>query len=154
MNSTAKTILIWVLILVAAVGLYNFIEHGGQRSISTLNFTEFLNKVDSGEVTSVVVSDTNLTGTLKNNEIFRSTIPDDYTTVYDKLTSKYVRVTIMPPERNLWYGATALGLPAWVILGGSILWLAISAVILVLVVDLSRFVKRELGRTHGSHSAP
>jgi cell division protease FtsH len=152
MNKTVKVILMWVLILVAAVGLYNLVEHGGSPATSTLNFTEFLNKVDRGEVASVVVSETNLTGTLKNNEIFRSTIPDDYTAVYDKLTSRNVRVTIIPPERNPWYGATALGLPAWVILVGSILWLAISLVILVLVVDLSRFVKRELARTSGNHS--
>jgi cell division protease FtsH len=151
MNPTVKVILIWVLILVAAVGLYNFFQHGGNPAKSTLNFTEFLNKVDRGEVASVVVSDTNLTVTLNNNETFRSTIPDDYTTVYDKLTARNVRVTILPPDRNPW-GTTALGLPAWVILGGSILWLAISLVILVLVVDLSRFVKRHLAQTSGNHS--
>lgn len=61
MNSTVKVILIWVLILVAAVGLYNFFAHRNTSSKTSLNLTELLNKVDQGEVTSVVVSGSNLT---------------------------------------------------------------------------------------------
>ena len=44
---------------------------------------------------------------------------------------------------NPWLGVV----PTSLLIGGSILWFAISVVVLVLVVDLSRFVKRELGRS-------
>src|SRR5688572_9089657 len=92
--TTIKTILTWVLILVAAVGLYNFIERGSASSTRNLNLTDFLNKVDRGEVTEVVVSGSNLRGYLSNGEAFRSTMPANYTTVLDRLTAGRVRVTV------------------------------------------------------------
>ena len=54
MNKTVKAILIWVLILVAAVAVYSFLEH---RPIDTsmLNLTESLNRVDAGQVAQVTI---------------------------------------------------------------------------------------------------
>ena len=154
MNSTTKTILIWVLILVAAVGLYNFVENGSASSAPNLNLTDFLSKVDQGEVTEVVVSGSNLRGRLSNGEAFRSTMPANYMTVLDRLTAARVRVTVISPAENSWWGTSSFNLPTIVVVTGAVLWLAISAVILVLVVDLSRFVKQQLRRNGGNHSTP
>jgi len=148
MNPTAKTILIWVLILVVAVALYSFVEKGSGSSVVSLSLTDFLAKIERGEVSDVAISGSLLSGHLKNAEAFRSTMPLNYTTVYDKLTAASVRVTVIPPDDT-----SSFGLPALVVVTGAVLWLAISAAILILVVDLSRFVKRELARTGGNHSA-
>lgn len=149
MKSTYKTILIWVGILIVAVGLYNLVERSRQGAPRTLNFTEFLNRVENGEITDVVVTGSNLTGHLiAGKESFRTTIPKDYVSLYDRLTSKNVSVTVLPPETTaLWE------VPPILLFVGLMLWLAISAVILILVVDLSRFVKRELARTDGARSS-
>jgi cell division protease FtsH len=152
MNTTAKTILIWVLILVAGVGLYNFVERGSGSGTRNLNLTDFLNKVDQGEVADVVVSGSNLRGHLSNGEAFRSTMPANYATVLDRLTERRVQVTVVPPTGSPWWGAASFSLPNIVVVTGAVLWLAISAVILVLVVDLSRFVKQQLRRNGGNHS--
>ena len=150
MNSTVKTILIWILILVAAVGLYNLVERGTYKRPAMLTMTEFVNKVDAGEVRDVTIQGTNITGHLNSEpfESFRTVIPPDYTTIYDKLVNKEVRVQIVPPETTPWLNA----LPTSLLLGGAILWFAISVVVLVLVIDLSRFVKRELLRSSGRPS--
>jgi ATP-dependent Zn protease len=151
MNNTAKTIVIWVLIVVAAIGLYNMVEVRGGPQQKSLNFTEFLNKVKAGEVSEVTIHDSKLIGRLADNEAFRSTIPAGYASVYDELTRQGVRLTIIPPDPNPWL-LSSTGLPQFIVLGGLIVWLAISTMILVVVVDLSRLVKRELARNNGTPS--
>ena len=148
MNSTVKTIAVWVLILVAALGLYNLVESKGAGARPPLDLTQFLQKVASGEVVDVQIDGTKVTGHLVgSNEVFHSTIPLEYKTVYDRLTEKGVKVTILPTGTNSWVSAV----PSWVILIGSMLWLGISVMVFVLVADLSKFVKRELRR--GRHDA-
>jgi cell division protease FtsH len=149
MSSTIKTTLIWVAIILIAIGLYNFVERSPTARI--LDLTEFLDKVKGGEVSDVTIAGSNLTGHLKGNrEAFRSTIPSDYgPRVYEMLTGAEIPVSIIPSDPNPWSEALS-PLPGVVLMIGSILWLAISAVVLVIVVDLSRFVKRELARISGN----
>jgi hypothetical protein len=144
MHSTVKTIAVWVLILVAAIGLYQFVElHQGGEQGRTLSLTDFLDRVQRGEVADVVIQGATLMGHLTaNREPFRLTVPEGYAPFYDTLLSTKVRVTILPPNADPWI----FGLPYWVIVIGGMLWLAISAIVLVVVVDLSRFVRRELAR--------
>jgi cell division protease FtsH len=150
MNSTVKTIVLWVLILAAAVGLYNFVESRGSGARPPMDLTQFFEKVAKGEVADVEINGTQVTGHLvAGNERFRSTIPPEYKTVYDRLTERGVKVTILPTETSSWVNAV----PSWVILIGSILWLGISLMVFVLVADLSRFVKRELRRSGHDASA-
>jgi cell division protease FtsH len=147
MNTTVKTILIWVLILVAAVGLYNFVEGQTPRA-QVLTLTEFLNHVDRGEVSDVVINGSNLTGHLKGNgEMFQSSVPDDYPVMYDRLTARQVAVTVLPASGN----TLSFQLPSLLVLL-SLIPTVISAVVLVLVIDLSRFVKREMVRMGRSPS--
>jgi hypothetical protein len=63
MNQTVKTILVWMLILVAAVGLWNFVEHG-RSAPPELSLTEFLSRVDNGDVAEVKVDGSSVTGKL------------------------------------------------------------------------------------------
>jgi ATP-dependent Zn protease len=150
MRSTTKTILIWILILVAAVGLYTFAERGTGYSPQLITLTELITRVDADEVLDVTIQGSNLRGHLKAkpDEEFRSVIPSDYSRIYDKLTEGRVNVKILPPDSNSWPG----NIPVWLVVAGSVLWFAISVVVLVLVVDLSRFVKRQLARSGGNPS--
>jgi ATP-dependent Zn protease len=151
MQSTVKTILIWVLILVVAIGLYNLVEPRSSNE-RYLDLTAFLGKVQEGQVSKVEISGSRVTGRLKTNERFESTIPEGHSAIFDRLTAAGVQVTVLPEDRSSWFGVSVAGLPAFLIMAGLILWVAISAVVLVLVLDLSRFVKRELARSGGNHS--
>jgi cell division protease FtsH len=143
MNSTVKTILIWLLILAAAVGLYQIVERGGAGRQTTLSLTEFLSKVEAGGVSAVTIQGSNVTGRLRDNSEFRLTIPQGYAAVYDQLTAHNVQVRIIPADSSPWLGS-------FILTSGLILWFAISVVILVVLVDLSRFLKRQLARSGGS----
>jgi cell division protease FtsH len=118
LNSTVKTILIWILILVAAVGLYSFVEHNGNKNAQELDLTAFLTKVEEGQVLDVEITGSQLKGTLTDNTAFTSVIPQDYSTVYDKLTAKNVKVKINPPDPNPWLGMLlSWGLPMLFVFG-------------------------------------
>jgi ATP-dependent Zn protease len=95
MNPTIKMVLTWALILVIAVGLWNFVEHG--RSIPEISLTDFLAKVDNGDVAEVKVEGSNVTGTLRQNGgAFRSTLPVAYHVIYEQLIDAKVKVTVVP----------------------------------------------------------
>ena len=151
MPSTAKTILIWLLILVCAVTIYTFVERAAAPSSRVLSLTELLERLDKRGVKEVTVSGSDLSGLLIANEPFRATIPENYNAIlFEKLTAAGVQVTILPPERNWWSSMSSL--PMILVTAGLVLWIVISIVILVLIVDLARFVKRELGRSRGNTS--
>ena len=101
MNPTVKTILMWVLFLVAAVGLWNFLER--KDPARTLNFTELVEQVKAGNVSEVRIAGSTLTGTLRGGrEAFKSTLPPESDSVYEGLLAAKVRVTIVPTERSIW----------------------------------------------------
>ena len=136
--------MIWVLILVAAVGLYNFVEGHNKEKEGVLTLNEFLNKVKATptEVADVTINGSSITGKLTNGSAFTSTIPANYPAVYDELTKANVKVTVYPPDPSprLWE------ITAIIVVAGSILWFAITVMVLILVADLSKFVRRELSR--------
>lgn len=102
MNSTVRTILIWVLIVVAAIGLWNFVE---KKSGSTriLSLTDFMDKIGHDEVAEVKIAGSTLTGRLRpNNEPFMTTMLPDYTAPYDQLLKARVKVTVIPEDRQAW----------------------------------------------------
>lgn len=147
MRSTIKTILKWMLILVAAIGLYNMVENRGNSGRVRLDLTAFLTRVDNGGIRDVSVTGNLVSGHLVDGQAFRTTIPSESAAIYERLVARGVTVMILPPE-----SAATEALPRVLILGGLVVWFAISAVILVLLVDLSRVIKRQLGRTSGTGS--
>jgi cell division protease FtsH len=117
LNSTVKTILIWVLILVAALGLWNFVEKKSSAA-PTLTLTDLLTKVRNDEVSEVTINGANLIGKLKSNEDFKSTVPIEYSAIYDQFISKGVKVTIIAPDQNPWLAMLlSWGLPMLFVFG-------------------------------------
>ena len=120
MNSTVKTILIWILILGAAVALYNVVERGTGGSTTPLPLTEFIQKLDADEVADVTINGSNVRGHLKAKplEEFTSVIPPEYDAIYDKVTSKAGKVTIIAPDANPWLAMLlSWGLPMLFVFG-------------------------------------
>ena len=58
-------------------------------------YSDFIHQVDAGQVGSVSIQGTELTGTTKNNQRFQTHLPDDPTLV-PHLVSANVRVVAMP----------------------------------------------------------
>ncbi len=69
MNTTIKTIFWWVVIFFLVIVLWNAIK-AGQAAPHELSFTEFMEQVENGQVSKVVIREKELTGTFREGGSF------------------------------------------------------------------------------------
>ena len=116
MNSTAKTIVFWLVIAVSAVVLYEVVtaSHAGPKD-AEINFSQFLSDVNQGQVKEVSVTGMEVRGKLRDNTGFHTTQPANYPAIYDTLQGKGVIITIHDISNSSWvwlYQLAPLGLLA------------------------------------------
>jgi cell division protease FtsH len=118
LNSTAKTILFWVLILATAVLLYNLVQHTASRGAQEFNFTKFLEELERDNVRDVVIADSDVTGHLKsNNEQFKTAIPVEYPELINLLRDKRVQMKFEKPSQSPWLAALVSWAPFLFLIG-------------------------------------
>jgi ATP-dependent Zn protease len=102
MNATVKTILVWVLILVSAVTLWNLVEQNKNHA-AQLNLTELLALADAGKIEKATITPATgmVVGTETGGKAFKSTIPPGYDAIYSRL-ERVPKLTIEPPDSNPW----------------------------------------------------
>ena len=66
MNSTLKSLLFWMVLIVVGVLIWQF-STGLQRNETSMTFSQFMKHVDNGEVAQVTMTGNELTGTLNNS---------------------------------------------------------------------------------------
>jgi cell division protease FtsH len=101
----SRNLILWAIILVLIVALYNLFQAPTSRSPSReLSFTEFMASVEGNEVNSVTIQGNNITGQARDGTQFRTYAPDDPTLVAT-LRSNGVDIKAMPRsdgETTLW----------------------------------------------------
>jgi cell division protease FtsH len=107
LNSTLKSLLFWMVLIVVGVLIWNF-STTFQRSEAAMPFSMFLKHVDNGEVVSVVMTGNELTGVLstttngEGNTKFRTYAPPQYEGLANKLSDKGVQITAKPEATSPW----------------------------------------------------
>ena len=80
MNSTLKSLLFWMVLVVVGVLIWQF-STGLRPNPSPIPFSQFLQKVEVGDVATVVITGNEITGTYKDGNLgdgsskFRSYAP-------------------------------------------------------------------------------
>ena len=92
-----KSILIWLLIGMSILLLFNLFNVP-QKSEKELIFSDFVKKVDSGEVDEVTIKENNITGRLKDGSKFK-TYSANYPDLVKELRDKNVRIIAKPPDQ-------------------------------------------------------
>lgn len=96
MNDIAKNILLWVVIAVILMTVFN--NFGQQRQVSQpLEYSQFINDVRDGRIRSVEIEGRTIIGTREDGDRFMTYAPDDPGLMADLLNSN-VRVVAKPPE--------------------------------------------------------
>src|SRR5664279_1141023 len=95
--SMYKSILIWLLIGMSILLLFNLFNVP-QKSEKELIFSDFVKKVDSGEVDEVTIKESNITGRLKDGSKFK-TYSANYPDLVKELRDKNVRIIAKPPDQ-------------------------------------------------------
>lgn len=65
-------------------------------------FSEFMTRLEAGEVEEVVIKDSHITGQLKDGKRFKTYAPA-YPDLVKVLRSQNVKITVKPTEQNPWY---------------------------------------------------
>jgi len=102
-NSTVKTIVVWVVILLSIVVLYEVIKSGGANKETEINFSRFMNEVDQGNVKTVIIAGSEVHGQFRNeNSSFRTVVPTDYPDMIKILREKGVDTTVKDMSSGNW----------------------------------------------------
>jgi len=102
-NSTAKTVVFWLVILVSAFVLWEVVtaSHAGPKE-KDVKFSDFLNDVSQGQVKEVSVTGMEVRGKYRNDTAFHTTQPANYPGIYDMLQAKGVNMTIHDVSNSSW----------------------------------------------------
>jgi cell division protease FtsH len=108
-NSTVKTVVFWLVIVLSAFLLWQVVKTGssGQKD-KEINFSQFLSDVDQGNVKKVTISGMEVRGNYRaDNSAFHVTVPASYSEMYKSLRDKGVDVTVRDNSSGGW--------PSWLL---------------------------------------
>lgn len=115
MNDAIKTILLWMVIGIILISVFN--NFGPRRETDEkMSYSSLVSEVKQGNVKSVTITDQNISGTLQNNKTFTSYLPmKQDPALLEEMIDKNVVVKGKPPESpGLW--VHLLNLLPWIVL--------------------------------------
>ncbi len=121
MNSTVKTVVFWLVIVLSGVLLWQVVK-GANSGAKERDFTfsEFLSNVDQNNVTEVTITGQEVHGKLKNDKSgFRTTVPASYPDMIKELRDKGVNINVKDAQAGGW-PSWLLNLAPFILLGA--LW--------------------------------
>ena len=101
MNSTLKNLLFWVVLVAVGVLIYNF-SNQFRPGDKIYMFSEFMQMVESGQVAVVTITGSEVAGTSKVSENFRTFVPQQYEGFAKTLIAKGVQVSAKPETPSPW----------------------------------------------------
>ncbi|MGJ3523729.1 ATP-dependent zinc metalloprotease FtsH [Nitratidesulfovibrio sp. D1] len=101
MNQFSRNLILWAIISLLMVVLFNMFNQP-QGTQARLTYTEFLQKVERGEVLRVTIQGQKLTGESSEGKAFQTYAPHDPELV-SRLISQKVEVKAEPQEEAPWY---------------------------------------------------
>src|SRR5574341_1530624 len=96
-----KNLALWLVIGLIMVLVFNIFNQS-QPMQKELIFSDFITKVERGEVSEVTIRGNGVTGRLTDNTVFRTYTPDDKDLV-GLLRKQGVKITAKPAEGQPWY---------------------------------------------------
>ncbi|HPI94774.1 MAG TPA: ATP-dependent zinc metalloprotease FtsH [Gammaproteobacteria bacterium] len=121
MNNVTKNIVLWIVVLMVLLSVFNTVVHNSERS-SEVSYTDFYDKLNDGQVQSVVVDDKTgvhkvITAQLMNGEKITVNAPKDDKLI-DDLIKKNVDATYLPfQEESIFFRLLETILPILLLVG-------------------------------------
>ena len=101
LNQTSRNLLLWGIIAIALVMVFNMFQQP-QGASQQLSYSDFISRVDGGQIASVTIQGNTLTGKTTDGATVRSYAPRDLELI-SRLMEKKVEVKAEPPEEQPWY---------------------------------------------------
>jgi cell division protease FtsH len=102
-NSNIKTLIFWAVLICLVVLLFAVVRTGQGRKEQQITFTEFLNKVQEGQVKEVTINGSEVHGSYQNPSLGLHTfVPINYPDLYKQLQDHSVNVEIKDSSSGNW----------------------------------------------------
>ena len=101
MNSTLRSLVFWMVLIVVVVLIWNFSTQFQTRD-NSVTFSEFIRWVDAGQVETVTLTGNEITGNTTAGEDFRTFGPPQYEGLVNKLVERDVAVTAKEAATSPW----------------------------------------------------
>ncbi|RPI49441.1 MAG: ATP-dependent metallopeptidase FtsH/Yme1/Tma family protein, partial [Deltaproteobacteria bacterium] len=102
MNTFYRNLSLWLVIGLVMVFIFNLFNEP-QKSIQEIPYSGFLEHVEKGEVTSVVIQGDKLDGVFESQAPFFTVIPGQDSDMLHLLKEKGVTIQVKPVEDTPWY---------------------------------------------------
>ncbi|HEY4960728.1 MAG TPA: ATP-dependent zinc metalloprotease FtsH [Terriglobales bacterium] len=96
MNSTVKTVVFWLVIVLAGVLLWQVVKGASSTAKEReINYSDFMSQVDQNNVSEVTVLGTDVHGKLKSDKAsFHVIVPPNYSEMYKPMRDHGVNITV------------------------------------------------------------
>jgi cell division protease FtsH len=110
-----KNLALWMVIGLIVLVLFNVFQ-ASQPSSGKMVFSDFLKRVESGEVKEVLIRGKSVTGKLGDGSTFR-TFTAEYPDLVKLLRDKGVKIAVEPEDSNPWYAYVLQWVPMLLFIG-------------------------------------
>ncbi|MSO22778.1 MAG: ATP-dependent metallopeptidase FtsH/Yme1/Tma family protein [Acidobacteria bacterium] len=116
MNSTVKTLLLWVVLVITGVLLWQVVQRTQSGAEKDKDFSYILNEIEKGSVESVEIMGSEVKGKLKDGNAFKTTMPN-YPEFFKTLIAKGVTFKVKEPTQSPWLTALISWAPFVLLIG-------------------------------------
>jgi cell division protease FtsH len=104
LNSTVKTVVFWLVIVLSGVLLWTVVKSGGGGAKEQeINFSSFMSQVEQNNVSEVTIQGLDVRGKFRNeNATFHTTTPANYDEMIKILRDKGVNITVKDMSTGTW----------------------------------------------------
>ncbi|MEO1066539.1 MAG: ATP-dependent zinc metalloprotease FtsH, partial [Pseudomonadota bacterium] len=101
MNSNFKNFALWVVILLLLVALFQLFQNPNQpASARDIPYSQFIDEVDSGRISQVVIAQDEITGNYTSGARFQTFAPPNDPNLISRLEGKGVSITVKPEAKG------------------------------------------------------
>jgi cell division protease FtsH len=115
MNPFYKNLALWMVIGLIVILLFQLFQQN-QSPRGEIVFSDFLKKVETGEVREVTLKGNNVSGRLSDGSSFR-TYTADYPDLVKSLKDRGVKIDVKPAETNSWLAVVLQWVPMLLFIG-------------------------------------
>ncbi len=102
MNQFYKNLALWLVIGMILIALFNIFNQPQNTKFEVI-FSEFMNQVETGQITEVTIQGDNISGKYADGRSFQTMAPPKDPDLVRTLREKGVRIVVVPPEQTSWY---------------------------------------------------
>jgi cell division protease FtsH len=102
MNPKMKNLALWVVGLIFMVVLFNFFNLPTHQAENELVFSDFMNRLEHGDVKEVTIKEHRIQGVMRDGQHF-STYTADYPNMVQVMRDHNTAIVVKPPDESPWY---------------------------------------------------